>query len=273
MDIILCHQTADFDALGAAVGISRLKRGSQIVLAGGAHPAVRNFLALHRNELAIADRRSINPQNIRTLSIPDAQKRDRLGPCAQWLDLPQLQGITIYDHHLEAESDIPASDRQIEPLGAISTLIVEKLQQASLSLSPSEATAIALGIHVDTGSLTFDSTTPRDIRALAWLMEQGANVRAIREYSDQSLSPQLQHLLAEALERLERETVRGRAVGWVRLDTDAFVPGLSGLAMRVLELSNLDALLLAHQYYRRRGEGIRLALIGRSRIPGPNLNE
>ncbi|MDY7015359.1 MAG: poly(A) polymerase, partial [Cyanobacteriota bacterium] len=121
MDLILCHQTADFDALGAAVGLSRLQRGSQIVLTGGAHPGVRNFLALHRNELAIADRRSINPKKIRSLSIPDTQKRDRLGPCAQWLELPQLDAIAVYDHHLDLETDIPATHRQIEPLGAIST--------------------------------------------------------------------------------------------------------------------------------------------------------
>jgi tRNA nucleotidyltransferase (CCA-adding enzyme) len=272
MDVILCHQTADFDALGAAVGLSRLKRGSQIVLTGGAHPAVRNFLALHRDELAIAQRRSIDPQKIRSLSIPDTQKRDRLGPCAQWLDLPQLEAIAVYDHHLDAEADLPTTICHIEPLGAIATLIAEHLQQANLSLSPSEATVMALGIHVDTGSLTFDSTTPRDIRALAWLMEQGASLRSIREYSDQSLSPELQHLLAEALECLQSETVWGYTVGWVQLDTDSFVPGLSGLAMRILELGDLDALLLVHQYYRRSGEGQRLTLIGRSRIPHTNLN-
>ena len=49
MDLIICHQTADFDALGAAVGLSRLYPGSRIVLTGGAHPTVREFLALHRN--------------------------------------------------------------------------------------------------------------------------------------------------------------------------------------------------------------------------------
>ena len=40
MDIILCHQTVDFDALGSAIGLSRLKAGAKIVLTGGAHPTV-----------------------------------------------------------------------------------------------------------------------------------------------------------------------------------------------------------------------------------------
>ncbi|NEP47654.1 MAG: hypothetical protein F6K65_01965 [Moorea sp. SIO3C2] len=32
MDLILCHTTADFDALGAAVGLTRLKPGAKAVL-------------------------------------------------------------------------------------------------------------------------------------------------------------------------------------------------------------------------------------------------
>lgn len=43
MDLILCHTTADFDALGAAVGLTRLLPGAKIVLTGGCHPAVRDF--------------------------------------------------------------------------------------------------------------------------------------------------------------------------------------------------------------------------------------
>ena len=43
MDLILCHQTADFDALGAAVGLTKLHPGAKIVLTGGAHPSVKDF--------------------------------------------------------------------------------------------------------------------------------------------------------------------------------------------------------------------------------------
>nr|WP_199302677.1 CBS domain-containing protein [Oscillatoria sp. FACHB-1406] len=268
----MCHQTADFDALGAAVGLSCLKPGSKIVLTGGAHPGVRDFLALHRDELATLEQRSVNPERIRSLAIPDAQKRDRFGQAAQWLDLPQIEAIAIYDHHLEADRDIPATECQIEPIGATTTMIVERLQQENLQLTPLEATVMALGIHADTGSLVFEQTTPRDIRALAWLMEAGASLESIREYSDRGLSPQLQQLLAEAIEKLQILTVRGYTLGSVLLETESFVPGLSSLAMYVIEFANLDVLLLAHQYYRREGEGQRLAIVGRSRLPEIDLN-
>ena len=58
---------------------------------------------------------------------------------------------------------------------------------------------MALGIHVDTGSLTFASATPRDARALAWLMEQGASQNTITEFVAPSLSPLLQDLLEVAI--------------------------------------------------------------------------
>jgi tRNA nucleotidyltransferase (CCA-adding enzyme) len=202
MDLILCHTTADFDALGAAVGLTRLLPGSKIVLTGGAHPPVRDFLALHRDEYQLIERRSVNPKKIRSLTVVDTQYRDRLGKAAEWLDLPHLKEIIVYDHHLGQHGDIPATKLHIAPVGATTTLIVEELQKQQISLSTAQATAMALGIHVDTGSLLYDHTTPRDALALAWLMQQGASLSVVAEYVEPGLSPQLQQLLSEALDDL-----------------------------------------------------------------------
>jgi tRNA nucleotidyltransferase (CCA-adding enzyme) len=292
MDLILCHTTTDFDALGAAVGLTRLKPGAKLVLTGGAHPAVRDFLALHRDEYALIERRSVNAEQIQSLIVVDTQKRDRLGKAAEWLDLPHLTSIEVYDHHLDSYSDIPATQTQIEPVGATTTLIVEQLQQTPIPLTTAEATVMALGIHVDTGSLTYDQTTPRDAAALAWLMMQGANVRQIAEYVDPGLSAQLQTLLTQALDNLQSQDYQGYTIAWVLLKTESFVPGLSSLASRLLELTESDALLLAAEYPQElkvgklKVEGLEdnlqpsklqpstyLTLIGRSRIEGTNLNQ
>lgn len=273
MDLILCHTTADFDCLGAAVGLTRLKPGSLLVLLGGSHPTVRDFLALHRDEYALIERRAVNPKLIRFLSVVDTQQRDRLGKGAEWLDLPQLSGIEVYDHHRSALLDIPATYTQIESVGATTTLIVEQLQLQQISLTPAEATVMALGIHVDTGSLTFDSSTARDALALAWLMQEGASLSAIADYVSPSLSGQLQELLTVALDNLQVETVSGHQVAWVLLLTDGFVPGLSSLATQLLELTDVDALLLGCRYPARSDGEERLSAIGRSGILGTELNE
>ena len=271
MDIILCHTTADFDALGAAVGLTCLKPGSKIVLTGGAHPPVRDFLALHRDEYSFIERRSVNPEKIRSLMVVDTKKRDRLGKAAAWLDLPHIQEIIVYDHHLTQDSDIPSTKSYIDKVGATTTLMVEELQKQHISINAAQATAMALGIHVDTGSLTYDQSTPRDALALAWLMQQGASLSIISTYRDPGLSPQLQKLLSQCLENLEYICFRGYTIGRVTLKTDNFVPGLSALASEVVELTEINALLLAHEYLFEDGE-VRLTVIGRSQITHTNLN-
>ncbi|PSB53368.1 poly(A) polymerase [filamentous cyanobacterium Phorm 6] len=291
MDLVLCHTTADFDSLGAAVGLCVLYPGSRIVLTGGCHPTVRDFLALHRDEYPLIERRSVNPQQIRSISIVDASQRDRLGKAAEWLDLPHIKQIAVFDHHLQADLDIPATLTQIEAVGATTTLIVEKLREKLKNaaengdtvsrLLPSEATVMALGIHVDTGSLTFEGATARDAMALAWLMEQGASLGVIAEYVEPGLSPQLQDLLQESLKNLRSETLHGYTVASVLLSTDDYVPGLSSLTSRLLDLTETDALLLGNVYnFSENDSNIaesivsnRLAIIGRSRIEGTNLSE
>lgn len=262
------------------MGLTRLKLGAKVVLTGGAHPAVRDFLALHRDEYALIERRSVKEEQIHSLFIVDTQKCDRLGKAAEWLDLPHLKSVEVYDHHLDSEADIPTTTLHVEPVGATTTLIVEQLQQTSIQLTTAEATVMALGIHVDTGSLTYEQTTPRDAAALAWLMAQGANVRQIATYVDPGLSPRLQELLTEALDTLHSKTHLGYTVSWVLLKTSEYVPGLSSLVSRLVELTETDALLLGAEYPAREGEGEReklsssyLTVIGRSRIEGTNLNE
>lgn len=276
MDVILCHTTADFDTLGAAVGLARVLPGSRIVLTGGMHPTVKEFLSLHRDAYPLIERRSVLPQQIKTLHLVDAQARSRFGKAAEWLDLEHLQGIYLYDHHpsappLEVRPGVPLWI-QVEAVGATTTLMVERLQKAQVTLKNWEATVMALGIHADTGSLTFEYTTARDALALAWLMEQGASIAAIGEYVEGCLSPPLQSLLSLALDRLEQETLYGQSVAWVLLNAPEFIPGLSTLATRLIDLTDSDVLLLGVQYPQNPGErNNRVVFIGRSRCGEVNL--
>ncbi|AMA09051.1 CBS domain-containing protein [Picosynechococcus sp. PCC 73109] len=271
MDVILCHQTVDFDALGAAIGLAYLRVGARVVLTGGAHPGVKRFLALYRGEFPFIEMRSVHPEQLRTIMVVDNQQRQRLGKAQEWLDRPQVKQIEVYDHHLDQERDIPATYVEIEDVGATTTIIAEKLQARGVELDPYTATVMALGIHVDTGSLTFDQTTVRDAQALTWLMGQGAMVKIIAEYAEPGFSPQVQHLFSEAIANLERENVDGHRVARVLLKTANFVPGLSNLVEQMMQMTDLDALLLGHFYHQTDAEG-KMVIIGRSRIVGTSLN-
>jgi tRNA nucleotidyltransferase (CCA-adding enzyme) len=270
MDVVLCHRTADFDVLGAAVGCTRLYPGTRIVLCGGTHPTVRDFLALYRDEYPLIEQRSVSPKQLRTITVVDTQRRELLGSAAEWLDLPQIE-VRLYDHHVKADCDITAQFVQIEAVGSTTTLMVEHLRTHSLKLSMAEATVMALGIHVDTGSLTYSHATPRDAAALTWLMEQGANQRAIATYIEPGFSAALQDLLGEALSQMQTQTVHGQRIAWVLISTAHHVQGLSSLASQLMVLSESDALLLGHAYQTRSSQKDRFTVIGRSRISGVDL--
>jgi tRNA nucleotidyltransferase (CCA-adding enzyme) len=107
---------------------------------------------------------------------------------------------------------------------------------------------MALGIHVDTGSLLYEGATARDASALAWLMAHGASLAIIADFVEPGLSPTLQGLLAEAMAALHVETVGGHTLAWVLLRVDEYVPGLSGLAEQLISLTDADALLFGAYY-------------------------
>lgn len=263
MDLILCHTTADFDTLGAAVGLTCLFPGSRIVLPGGAHPAVKDFLALHRDEYPLIERRAVTISMIRSIVVVDAHQRSRLGVAAEWIEhaIATQLPLTIYDHHTESCPDIPGK-YYIEPVGATTTLVVEALRKSDQHISPTQATVMALGIHVDTGSLTFAQTTPRDAYALAWLMDQGAHQQTLAEAVEPGLSEKLQGLLSKALDTTHFQQIEGYAVGTVYLETTDFIPGLSSLASHLMSLLGLDSLLLAAAYTTKAKS--RLTLISRT---------
>ncbi|MEM1367021.1 MAG: CBS domain-containing protein [Cyanobacteria bacterium P01_H01_bin.15] len=270
MNIILCHQTADFDTLGAAVGLASLLSDSRIVLAGGAHARVKDFLRLYRDHLPLIERKSVQASSIQQIFVVDTQLQARLGTTSNWLDLPGVN-VTVIDHHLHAPSDIQASSRQVESVGAATTLVVEKLIKASVQPSIEQAIAMALGIHTDTGSLTYPQTTLRDAKALTWLLEQGAYPSVIAYFLQPRLGEQLQELLTEALNHLQTQVHAGYKIAWVGLESPEFVPDLSTVTEQLRELTASDALFLGH-CYKRHGQFC-LSLIGRSNIPQTNLAE
>lgn len=267
MDLILCHTTADFDTLGAAVGLTRLIPGARIVLTGGCHPTVQRFVALHRDEYPLIERRAVNPDQIRSLTLVDAQHAERFGPAALWIAQAQQAQIpiTIYDHHGSSQGDVVAQRRVVEAVGAATTLVVEAIRQQQIELTVAEATVMALGIHVDTGSLVFEQATARDAEALAWLMAHGASSRAIAEFVEPGLSPVLQDLLSTAMDGLQEETCRGYSLAWILLELQQYTPGLSSLAERLLSLADADVLLFGAHYGKDQGQDRKLVLIGRAR--------
>lgn len=252
MDIVLTHATCDFDSLAAAVGLARLRGPHcRVVIPAGVHSAVRRYLSLHKSFFPIADSKLVDPHLLQWVAVVDTRSRKRLGAAAEWLK--HADKVVVLDHHpASADGDICEDDvggsleYVIDDVGAASTLVVEKLmQRPDIQLSRAEATLLALAIHTDTGSLSFENTTPRDAAALAWLLAQRACQRSISQFTRNYLTTQQQRLLSVALDSMDVKVVHGLSVASVVLETPDFVKGMAGVAQAALELADIDALILA----------------------------
>lgn len=256
LDLAFTHTMADFDSLAAAVGVARLQGSAcKVCVPGGESPPVRRFLSLYRHFFPFIDAKLVDPRRIRHMYVVDAHKADRLGAARDWSQ--HAVTCTVYDHHAlpaggggggdnDNEVDIRNDNLTLvcERVGAVTTMIVERIRRAGIGVRAEDATLFALGIHADTGSLTFDGTTPRDAAALAWLLEHGASQNSIAEFHEDQLSEVQQRLLSEALERMQRRECYGRTVGHVMLESEEYVRGMAVVAQDLLMLSNTDVLLL-----------------------------
>jgi hypothetical protein len=155
LDIVLCHSTADFDSLAAAVGLAKLRGPDTIVVVpGGEAPSLNRFLTLHRQLYRISDTKPIDPRRLRWVGVVDTCRRERLGVASEWPAMADT--VLVYDHHMGRECDVEARPGGttrviVEPVGAVATLICEELRASGKDMTPAEATLLALAIHSDTG--------------------------------------------------------------------------------------------------------------------------
>ena len=141
----------------------------------------------------------------------DASTKDRLG-AGQAL-LAQAREVHVFDHHAMKQPDIAATQLNLEDVGSVTTMVVERLREDDVEVTDAEATLLAIGIHADTGSMTYDCTTVRDVEALAWVMRRGARQPVIAEFCHQRLTREQQQFLSESLVRLNSTVHDGVNIG------------------------------------------------------------
>ena len=150
----------------------------------------------------------------------------------------------MIDHHpIEPNLD-PSWDLQVEKVGATTTLLAEAVIEARTDLSDTAATLMLLGIYEDTGSLSYPGTTARDVRAAAWLLDQGANLVIAAEFLNQPLSVQQQALFEELLEGTVVSQIQGHQIVVAKGQAGGIADEISTLAHRLGEVYDADALFL-----------------------------
>lgn len=239
-DIILTHEHTDFDALASLLGASLLFPGSVPLLPYQLNRNVTEFVTLYRNQFPFLYPKELPRQPVSRAILVDTRSAN----------LPKgIQDDTaflIIDHH-SVEKELPAGwQLWSEPVGANTTLLVEKLIEQQIDLTSVQATLLALGIHEDTGSLTYAATTHRDAHCLAWLMEpaQGVNLEVLNRFLQHPLSSEQRALLQTLIERSEFMETKGYTVVIACADAPQYTSELSTLAHRLRDFHESDALFL-----------------------------
>ena len=264
MDIILAHRQLDFDALASMVAAQKIYPNSVLVMDGKPNVYVQDFLALARDQLRFRKAQDIIVDEVSRLILVDTHELRRAGLLGEKLaKIPSVQ-VEIYDHHPYSGKLTPGM--VIETVGACATILVEKLAALGLPLSSFEATLIAIGIYDDTGSLLFDSTTVRDVQAVAYLLGQGANLGVIAENLRRPLAEEQKELLQELLDHGQTEFFDGLPVYLAYAETEDYVGGLALLDHRVGELESADTWFLLVKMENR------VYVVGRSRGRGLPVN-
>ena len=133
---------------------------------------------------------------------------------------------------VEPEAAVLSSD------GALTTTLVGILAERELEPTPLEATAFALGIHEDTGSLTYPTTTQRDVDALAWCLRHGARQDLVSQYLHTPLAAGERDLLQRLMEALEPVDAGGEELLLAALRWPEYVEGVSNLAHKIVDLTD-----------------------------------
>jgi tRNA nucleotidyltransferase (CCA-adding enzyme) len=257
VDVIAGHAQTDFDAFASMVACRRLYPGAVVVISGSLNRNVRDFYRLHADELDAVEASRLEPDAITRLIVVDATDPARLGELEP---VARRDGVELvrFDHHPESGS--PEAIVRSED-GALTTTLVGILAEREIAVTPLEATVFALGIHEDTGSLTYATTTHRDVEALAWCLRHGARQEAVGEYLNAPLAEDERALLDALLAAASTHRVGGVDVLVASVSWPSYVDGVSNLAHKLVDLTDCRALVCLAEMERR------VVCVARSRTP------
>jgi len=266
VEIITTHVNTDLDALAAMVAARILYPGAVMVFPGNISRSVEVFMALHKDALDVKRAKDINPDLVELVVLVDTKSPGRLANLAVILEKPDVE-IHIYDHHPRVAGDVFGKVEVVEMVGAATTLLVEKIRERELKITPLEATILSLGIYQDTGSLVYSGTTARDADAVAYLLSNGANLAVVAEFLDRPFTAGQRLLLRDLLFSAEHFQVNGAKLLIAKGNVDEFVSGLAGLTHKLAEFERPDAVFTVVEM-----DG-RVHVVARSSVPEVNVKE
>lgn len=242
MRLIVTHEQPDFDALASLALAKLLYPGSVATTQGALSPQLSAFIKLYRDVLDLQDDASIDLSAVTELVVVDTADPTRIRPFDQLIGRVP---ITVYDHHPTPATPIPATRGISERVGAAATLLTRELAATKAQIPQHIASLALLGIHEDTGNLSFDLTTADDYRACAYLLEAGASLTLVRRFAHDELSPEQLAFRERLLTETRETSFDGRQAVVAAFDYPTYVQGVSGLISDLIEMYRADAAVVS----------------------------
>lgn len=259
MEIILTHENADFDALASLLAAAKVYPPAIPVLPHRLNRNVREFFSLHRDELPFLPPKDLPRLPITRVIVVDTQSFVFLKGIG-----PQTPILFIDHHPLSRELD-ERMNYIGGYTGATTTILVEKIHEMNVPVTPLEATLFLLGIYEDTGFLSYAGTTSRDVKCAAWLMEIGADLSAVTTFLRYPLSEAQRELYNKLLSGSYPYEIHGYSIIISAAPFQGYIEEISTLAHLLRDLLEPDALFVLVDM------GDRIQMVARSTVDGVDV--
>jgi c-di-AMP phosphodiesterase-like protein len=188
--MIMGHENADVDSLGAALGIYRIavNRGKEAkIIIDGFNPTIESLAARIEKDgnyegLFIGKTEAMDRIERRTLLVIVDTHRPAFAEIPELLELTDQ--VVVIDHHRKGTDFIQNAVLTYQETYASSTceLVTEILQYVDEKprLKPLEAEALYAGIVIDTKNFTY-KTGVRTFEAASFLRRQGVDTLAVKQ--------------------------------------------------------------------------------------------
>ncbi|MBE0475736.1 MAG: CBS domain-containing protein [Coriobacteriia bacterium] len=234
MQVVVGHANPDLDAYAATVAATKLFPGSVGVFLGSQNDNVREFHNLHQDFLNFIELKELDLDAVTRLVMVDTRDAGRIGELGRVATRPGVE-VVVYDHHPTGPGDLAGVEDRSRLVGATTSILVHEIRGRGVALTPLEASVMLLGIHEDTGSLTYPGSTAYDADAVAYLMAVGADMEVLNQFLVRTLTPAQQGLLDRLIASLETWRIHGQEVVVGRARLEEYVDSASVVTHYIVE--------------------------------------
>ena len=238
--IVISHNYTDFDALASTVAVSKLFPGTIPILNTSSEAEVQRFVSIYKDYLNLSTINEISFDSIREVYLVDTQDIFRIKPLYEETLKRDLY-VTVFDHH-PIEEEAKFNKVIIKTYGSTMTILYELIKEKNINFNQVEATLFLLGIYEDTGSLTFSSTSEKDLEACGYFLKKGGKLSIVSEFVSPALNDSQKELFSKFLDAVEIVEIKGVNIAICPVNAEKYVEGVSFLTHKLMETTDVDAL-------------------------------